>query len=154
MALKPGDGKGSGPFCSSPRYAPSPTPTPPPFLLPRHVSFVKVLGGTLRVASRRVEFFARLCLHAPAWWALFAAFTMSNLIGGHYSYAACVPQNHSMPTLLFQKHTHLKFADYTANYIIFPCWFFLLEFFLLSVSPSVSSSYLKINICGNTCAAY
>lgn len=156
MALKPGDGKGSGPFCSSPRYAPSPIPTPLPFLLLRHVSFVKVLGGTLRVASRRVALssllgFACMLLHDGHFLRLLR---MSNLIGGHYSYAACVPQNHSMPTLLSQKHTHLKFADYTANYIIFPCWFFLFVFFLLSVSSSVSSSYLKINICGNTCAAY
>lgn len=153
MALKPGDGKGSGPFCSSPRYAPSPTPTPLPSS-PATSCFICQSAwrhSSSRVALSSLLGFACMLLHDGHFLRLLR---MSNLIGGHYSYAACVPQNHSMPTLLSQKHTHLKFADYTANYIIFPCWFFLLVFFLLSVSPSVSSSYLKINICGNTCAAY
>lgn len=68
MALKPGDSKARDAESQQPRL----------FLLllllrlllplSRHVSFVKVLGGTLRVASRRVELSSLLWLssYAPA----------------------------------------------------------------------------------------
>lgn len=52
MALKPGDSKARDAESQQPPLLLLPLP------LSRHVSFVKVLGGTLRVASRRVEFFA------------------------------------------------------------------------------------------------
>lgn len=55
MALKPGDSKARDAESQQPRLFPL---LRLPLPLSRHVSFVKVLGGTLRVASRRVEFFA------------------------------------------------------------------------------------------------
>lgn len=105
----------------------APTPLAFPFPFSCHVMFhlskcLAALFESRRVALSSLLGFACMLLHDGHFLRLLR---MSNLIGGHYSYAACVPQNHSMPTLLSHTHTnthtHFKFADYTANYIIFPC---------------------------------
>lgn len=53
MALKPGDSEGRLAKASATLLLLLDL-----LPLPCHVSFVKVLGGTLRIASRRVQFFA------------------------------------------------------------------------------------------------